>query len=581
MYEKVNLGLTKNFGKSSPVLILLLLSFVLAGFAAFYFSAPDKSSITELLNTQQTVSEQTNDQAVNEFDNSSVNTASQKQQKKDSLFTRIFSSDKTSQVAPQKQAKAPVSMSDAEQAAWLAESYSDLHDNPGANGANAPSLAGRVLNKQGQPINNVSVTAVQRNYHQPDTLDTHTHSSTTNANGFFAFKDLVKGTYLLSTSSNKRYLPKHLEVSTGVKFADIVLTEMELIELQGQVVDATGQALSGVAITPITKGNPLTIKSDSEGQFKLDASIGARHNIQLRLDKKGFKQTRFSVDVEDYAVHNDLYIEMDTSSPVGRVSGVVLGLQNDYLSEYAVHLTSNSLHTSYHTKTDAAGQFEFDGVEAGDDYRLSVRPRQDYKDFHLDAFQVDANPVTKTLQLEALDQGYQLSGQILDRDQRPIPNARLILRSVDANNQRIPIIADENGAYQLNNVPAGALEIKSNSTPYFSLTGLTLDGENRSYVRDLVIDYGENKLLGKIVDEQGRPVSAPQIYLTSTQLIDGVKSQSSRKTSANEDGKFLFTDLGAAQYTITVNAPGFDGVRLQHRSGLSSPVVVRLTRNSI
>ena len=98
---------------------------------------------------------------------------------------------------------------------------------------------------------------------------------------------------------------------------------------------------------------------------------------------------------------------------------------------------------------------------------------------------------------------------------------------------------------------------------------------------DLVVPRGPHKLVGKVVDRNGRPIAARKIFISSAQVIEGISTRLSSSTSADVKGRFVFTDLGAGEHIVTVNAPGYEGVRLRPVVGDEGEIIVRLEKQSI
>jgi hypothetical protein len=157
----------------------------------------------------------------------------------------------------------------------------------------------------------------------------------------------------------------------------------------------------------------------------------------------------------------------------------------------------------------------------------------------------------------------------------------LTLRSMAAAAQKLPITSNAHGEFEVEDVPEGELVFESRTTPFYTLTGVHLSGNDKDREVDLVVPRGPHKLVGEVVDGNGRPISTRKIFISSAQVIEGISTRLSSSTSADAKGRFVFTDLGAGEHIVTVNAPGYEGVRLHHEIGpRSGNLVVRLEQQS-
>lgn len=560
---------------------------------AIYFSAPDNYFNKKSDNTaKMQLHEASNDNSAQAIQSGSqLNTNSNKAPEKTNrpgLLASLFNSEKQTPETKNKPGSIVIPMT-AEHEKYLSDTYNELYTSAYSNGNNRhlPSISGRVLDTQGSAIRGITIQAIKRNYHKRSSQSTDRNSpqqanviTKTNAEGFYAFTGLSDGIYLLAVENNKRYMPQKIEIRSGVKNADIILTDAESIMLKGVVLDANSkQPLSGVHIVPVIPGRPDTGRSDSEGVFKMEMPIGELSKIPLRLSKKGYRTESASVDAMDYSGQQQMLVEMRLSEDFGSLSGMVLGELGDDMSSETVRLYSPSLKINYKTKVSGGGQYQFKDIEASDDYQLWMRPSSSYKDFNLTGLQVKNDHKQHDIELETIESGYRLSGQVLDLNNRPVSNITLYIRNANARNQLIPLTTDAQGAYSVENVSSGELIIESNSSPFFTVSGIHLsDSNNKTSHQNFIVDQGEGKLLGEVVNQYGDPVAAPKIYITSNQVVNGMRSQSSRNTTANNEGKFVFTDLGAKHYLISVNAPGYKGARVRHVVG--RPLLVKLEEES-
>ena len=181
--------------------------------------------------------------------------------------------------------------------------------------------------------------------------------------------------------------------------------------------------------------------------------------------------------------------------------------------------------------------------------------------------------------LDPLDLGSRLRGQMVDVDGKPIAHFTLLLRSQDAWHKTRQVTGDGQGAFFAEGVPEGEVVFETRSMPQFFVKGVHLDQSTEQYVQ-VVLDWGSYELEGVVVDNDDKPVSAPDIMLSWTHDHQGVRSSSSRKTAADTNGHFLFTGLGPGRHTLRVTVPGFKSAQLYLEIGYeASQLVVRLEEN--
>jgi hypothetical protein len=482
----------------------------------------------------------------------------------------------------------------AEHAEWVQEFFADLHSSEPASTAiefeqpGVGIISGSARTLSGHPVEGVQVEATMREYFKntadPDRTGVQTDfKTTTNVDGHFAFRDLPAGTYMVGVADSGFYSAARIEVRTGVKYVNLVLNPQRYAQVRGVVTDTMGRAIEGVSIVPLVNGVPAGVVSNADGEFSLAVTL-ARELVgfPVRLQASGYRDMRYDVTETDWSAGPDslVTVVMEPVYESATVAGSIRDTAGFPAAGEIVRLYSSSLKRNYRAVADEGGEYAFAKVEPADDYQLWVRPNGPYRDFAENNILVTSGYLRRDIKLETLERGYRLSGRIVDQAGRPVPGLTLSMHSKAATAQKRPVTSDDYGRFVVENVPEGELVFESHGMPYYSLTGLDVSGSDTEKKAELVINRGRHKLLGKVVGADGTPIAAPKIFISASKTVGGMQSRASTSTSADAEGRFVFTDLSAGQHTVTVNAPGFEGARLQPVVGSEREVLIKLERNT-
>ncbi|MEE9608881.1 MAG: carboxypeptidase regulatory-like domain-containing protein [Myxococcota bacterium] len=116
--------------------------------------------------------------------------------------------------------------------------------------------------------------------------------------------------------------------------------------------------------------------------------------------------------------------------------------------------------------------------------------------------------------------------------------------------------SDDSGYFAVEDAPEGQLTLVTRSLPHLEVTGITLAAGLSKNV-DLVLDWGEQVMTGRVLGDDAAPVSGAQLSLSWSHQRGAAHSRSLRRTLSDAGGSFRFTQLGPGTHQLAVSAPGY------------------------
>ena len=230
------------------------------------------------------------------------------------------------------------------------------------------------------------------------------------------------------------------------------------------------------------------------------------------------------------------------------------------------------------TTTDDSGNFTISHVPQGNDYRLEVLALGAYAGNVLEQVVVEPNMALLSVSLDTLEL-VSIDGTIVGTDYLPVADFEILVRNIGIAYPGDNIVTDSAGLFQLNQFPAGEIQLSTNGDEHFEINGITLStGEYRNTT--LVLDKGNNELSGNVVDSFGHPIEQARIVATSKFSGGNYESSSYRLKVTDNNGYFSFTNLGEWDRQLVVDATGYQTNTLQYSfQTQSDTLTVQLLRS--
>jgi protocatechuate 3,4-dioxygenase beta subunit len=453
-------------------------------------------------------------------------------------------------------------------------------------GDGAFSISGIAVDEAGYGVPGIEVTAfLKRRFEgNGDTKDkTLVRYALTGADGFYEFRGVGDGEYRISTPPDDYYEASQAVVRAGSDTADLVLRARQPELVVFGTIRSEGDPLENVQVSVVGQSD-RSVNTDMDGFYELELKVSAsKPAYSIRFVREGFREARSQLLAKEITGRRNIQVdtEMDPQQEQVEVSGTVLDMRGNPVAGQSVQLYSESARQRYSAKSDGNGDFWIEEVETSPDYMVSVRPKDDYRDFVLRDVDIGLAGADLEVILEPLERG-SLTGQMLDPEGRPVPEFSLWLRNPDAVNQSdLLVTGDQQGFFEVTEVEEGRLIFETRSSPLYSISGITLSAREQKEIQ-LVLDQGNHQVMGLVVDETGRPVPATELFVTSLRHDNGLRTHAMRRAVTDASGYFIFNQVGQGYHTIRVEVPGYLTEVVDHVVGADEPeVVIRLERASL
>ena len=444
------------------------------------------------------------------------------------------------------------------------------------------SICGRVLNGHGAAVPAVAVVARRHlGRAEENTIVPKSQGgqcAVTDADGSFEVAHLETGDYEVRTLPTDRYAPSRKIVRAGAQSVHLTLREIQALWVHGRIRSAHGAPLGGVVVSSLGRATRQT-GSTSDGSYRLELALDGRSRFfTSRFDLPGYRTVNWRLPADRLQTMGEhrLDVQMEPIGVMTRVTGRVRSADGAAVAGEKLVLSSRRRAAQHQAVSRSDGSFHFPRVEAGEDYRLSIRPSGDYEDVTRTALVVPENGLRLELVMDPLESG-RIRGFMVDPLGRPVPGFGLWVRSAIARGRPVGVAGDSAGCFDVDKVPAGELTFETRSAPRFTFRGVRLSRHADQDLR-LVLDVGEAVVTGVVTNLEGRPLGGAEVALSWTHRGGRIESRSHRHAVADQTGRFVFTSVGPGLHELRVSSPGYESAHLRWDVGRHTPetVLVRL-----
>lgn len=339
------------------------------------------------------------------------------------------------------------------------------------------------------------------------------------------------------------------------------------IRVQGRVTNSRGELVPGLRIA-VRGGRAEESVTDQAGAYELHIEPSWSEAPVLRFSASGYQDEL--VELEQASLTGDslrLDVRLEPA-PGAVVSGTLTTERGSPIAGETIHLESAAANARHAAVSGPDGGFFIPGIEPGPGYYLFVRPGSGYGDYQRPV-DVGEDGLSLDIALKTLSTA-RLSGRLVDTEGRPIPNLAFSVVSGQALGRSLQTTSDAEGYFVLDDIPTGHLFFLASAPEKLVISGFAL---SPGFAGEALLraDWGDGDIVGRVVDDSGRPLGGAEVELSWSHVSEGPSGRSSRSTLTDASGSFEFRRLGSGIHGLDVRAPGYREVRVDYEVTPQSP----------
>lgn len=369
----------------------------------------------------------------------------------------------------------------------------------------------------------------------------------------------------VEASAEPKAAPR-IDVAAAPVERPVGAAERRSLRVHGEVTNPRGGRIPGVRIAAV--GRTVAGVTDPSGAYELHLEVAGEEPPALRFSTDGYQEKLVELEragMTDEELRLDVRLE---PAPGAVVSGTLTNERGSPIPGETIQLASVASNARYAGVSGADGTFFVPGVAPGHGYSLSVRPTSGHADYQT-GLDVGPDGLSLDVALRALSTA-RVRGRLVDAEGRPIPDLPLSVVSGQALRRSLPTTTDAEGHFVVDEVPTGHLIFLANVPERVVIGGVMVAPGSDPEVL-LRVDWGDQELFGRVVDEEGRPLEGVELELSWSHVSEGVSGRSNRSTATDAQGNFAFRRLADGIHQLDVRAPGYREVQLDYEVTSQSP----------